>query len=295
MSSPVQPVMVVGASGMLGHRVVRYLAPTRDLIAVVRPASRSERLKRILAAARVVEVAQPGPVEIATLLDRWEPRAVVNAAGLIKQRPLGADPVAMIEANALLPHRLAAECGRRGVRLIHISTDCVFSGSRGRYREDDAPDARDLYGRSKALGEPVTGGCLTLRTSMIGPEVGTAFGLLEWLRSRAGGTADGYRHVIFTGLPTVRLAALLERLLDDFPHLAGLFHVGAAPVTKYDLLGLINARYRLAIELRAVDVPVIDRSLDCCRFAAATRFQAEDWPALVELMARDEEDEQRGC
>ena len=287
-------VIVVGASGMLGHRIVRHLARSRDVVALLRAGVRPPRLRTLLGEARVVESGSLDADTIAELLDRYAPSAVINAAGLIKQRLASIDPIAMIEANALLPHRLAAECRRRSVRLIHVSSDCVFSGLRGNYREDDATDAPDIYGRTKALGEPVCDGCLTLRTSIIGPEVGTSYGLLEWFRSRQRQRADGYRRVIFPGLPTIGLAMLLETLIDRFPCLNGLYHVGAVPIAKHDLLHLINDRYALNVDIVPVDQPVSDRSLDCSRFRDATGLVPEAWPALVDLMARDEEDERDG-
>jgi dTDP-4-dehydrorhamnose reductase len=289
MTASADRVLVVGASGMLGHRVVRHFSASREVIAVVRPGPRPRELQQILARARMETQALDGAAPIAALLDHHRPAVVINAAGLIKQRPTGADPVAMIEANSLLPHRLASACRQRGIRLLHISSDCVFAGTRGRYREEDVTDADDLYGRTKALGEPREAGCLTLRTSMIGPEIGTAFGLLEWFRTRAGKTAAGYRRVIFPGLPTIRLAMLLRTIVDEFPALHGLYHVGAAPIAKHDLLQRINDRYRLGVTITPADDPVSDRSLDCTRFRDATGFVAEPWADLVDLMALDEE------
>jgi dTDP-4-dehydrorhamnose reductase len=289
------PVMVVGGSGMLGHRIVRHLASSRAVIALLRAGPRSVRLVRVLRDARVVETGALDSRTIGALLDRHAPRALVNAAGLIKQRPASADPITMIETNALLPHRLAAECGSRGIRFLHVSSDCVFGGARGHYREDDPTDAQDLYGRTKALGEPTGERCLTLRTSIIGPEIDGAFGLLEWFRTRAGQTAPGYRRVIFPGLPTIRLAMLIESVIDRFTSLSGLYHVGAEPIAKHDLLQLINQRYQLNVTIEPADTPVSDRSLDCSRFRTATGFLAEPWPILVDMMAADEEAERRAA
>lgn len=293
MTDPVTRVMVVGASGMLGHRVARHFARSRDTVALLRKGNRPPRLVRALAGARVVETGPLDGDAIAALLDHYRPELVINAAGLIKQRPEASDPVAMIEANALLPHRLAAHCSTRAVRLIHVSSDCVFNGYRGHYREEDPTDASDLYGRTKRLGEPTGRGVLTMRTSIIGPEIGTAYGLLEWFRARQRTTANGYRRVIFPGLPTIRVAMLLETVADRFPLLDGLYHVGAEPIAKHDLLSLINDRYGFQITLRPVDEPASDRSLDCSRFRLATGFVAESWPELVDLMASNEEDERK--
>lgn len=288
--SSTQPrVIVLGASGMLGHRVARHLSASRSVVAVMRPGPRPDRLGAVLRRADVRIIDALTDDSIGALLDDVRPAAVVNAAGVIKQRPAAADVLTMIETNSMLPHRLARACGARGVRLIHVSSDCVFSGHRGNYREEDLTDAIDAYGRSKALGEPAGANCLTLRTSIIGPEIGTAFGLLEWIRSRAGQSADGFRKVIFPGLPTIRLARVIETMLDEHPSLSGLYHVAATPISKHDLLHLINDRYRFGISIRGVDEPVSDRSLDGSRFVAATGITLEAWPELVDQMARDEE------
>jgi dTDP-4-dehydrorhamnose reductase len=293
MTATVGRILITGASGMVGHRLVRHFAADREVIAVLRPGGRPGRLDRVLAPATQEISPSLTSTDIGRLLDRHQPQVVLNAAGLIKQRPAARDEAAMMEANCALPTRLAAACAARGIRLVHVSSDCVFSGTRGRYREDDVPDASDTYGRSKAMGEPVGPGCLSLRTSVIGPEIGSAFGLLEWFRSRRGQQADGYKRVIFPGLPTIAVAEIMEMVIDRFPDLSGLFHVGADPISKYDLLDLINQRYALGVTLRAVDHPVSDRSLDCSRFAAATGYRAEPWPVLIDRMALDEEAETR--
>ncbi len=294
MTPRAERITIVGASGMLGHRLVRHFRRSKHVTAVVRRPPAAARLARALCGAEIAVESVLTPDRIAAVIETHAPDVVINAAGLIKQRPASCDPVAMIEANALLPRRLAAACRAAGVRLIHISSDCVFSGARGNYAETDVTDAQDLYGRSKALGEPVDEGALTLRTSIIGPEIDSRFGLLEWFRSRAGAGARGYARVIFPGLPTVEVARLLETIVDDFPDLRGLYHAGAEPISKDALLRLVNERYRLGVRIEAVQHPVSDRSLDCRKFREATGWLADPWPVLVDRMARDEEDEEAG-
>lgn len=283
------PVVILGASGMLGHQLVRRLAARRRVIALARrfpdPQLQSSPLKE-----NVVTV--PGAASSATvagLLRAHGARHVINAAGIIKQRPEAADAVTMIRINALLPHELAAVCREAGASLVHISTDCVFHGSKGLYGEDDPIDAQDLYGRTKALGEVTGPGCLTLRMSMIGPELTSRYGLLEWLRSSGGGAVQGYRRVMFSGLPTVRVARVIEDLLDRYPMLSGVYHVAADRISKLDLLRLINNRYRLRVHIAPADEPVLDRSLNGQRFRDLTGFRPEPWDALVDEMARAEE------
>jgi dTDP-4-dehydrorhamnose reductase len=282
-----ETVMVLGASGMLGHRLVKWLAPRAPVVAV----SRSGTPDAARSGARDARVESLAPETLTRLVDEYRPQTVINAVGVVKQRPEALDAVVTISVNSLLPHQLAAACGDGGARLIHFSTDCVFSGSRGAYDESDLPDARDLYGRSKILGEVSGPGCLTLRTSMIGPELNRRLGLLEWARSQAGRQVQGYRQAVFSGLPTICLAQVVAMLLADYPDMEGLFHVAAEPISKYDLLHLINDRYRLALDIVPTDAPACDRSLDGTSFRERTGFVAEPWPVLVDMMARDEEND----
>src|SRR6185369_12309168 len=153
------------------------------------------------------------------------PDAVVNAAGLVKQRPTGQDVVAAITVNALLPHRLAALCAAGGIRLVHLSTDCVFSGRHGKYREDDPADPVDTYGRSKLLGEVAGPGQLTIRKSVVGRELSGRSGLLEWLLASRGGRVRGFTRAVFSGLTTAELATTIARVLEEHPSLEGVWHV----------------------------------------------------------------------
>lgn len=235
-------------------------------------------------------VTEVDALRFATIEDAMQcvkPGAVVNCIGMIRQLPGGSDPVASIELNSLFPHRLAALCSRIGARLIHVSTDCVFSGARGRYSEADPPDASDLYGRTKALGEPVGRGCLTIRTSIIGRELVSTTGLLEWFLSMRGGSVRGYRRAIWSGLTTRSLSVVVATLLESHPDLSGLYHVAANPLSKFDLLVCLRDRLALDIDVQPADEPMEDRSLDGSRFQADTRIEVPVWPGMAEDIARD--------
>ena len=214
----------------------------------------------------------------------FRPEAVVNAVGIIKQRRDADEAILSIEVNALLPHRLALLCRRAGARLIQLSTDCVFSGERGRYREDDLSDARDLYGLSKRLGEVTGPGCLTLRTSIIGPELSRKTGLLEWFLAQRG-TVNGYTRAIFSGFTTLEMARILERLLESPPALEGLYHVASRPISKFDLLVAIRDALGLKTGIAPYSDFRCDRSLDGSRFAAASGYVAPTWPQMAAELA----------
>jgi dTDP-4-dehydrorhamnose reductase len=193
----------------------------------------------------------------------------------------------MMQINSLFPHRLADLCGSEGARLIHISTDCVFSGTTGGYRESDMPDAEDLYGRSKQLGEVIRPGCLTIRTSIIGREITKAVGLLEWFIQQRDGTANGFTRAIFSGLTTLELSRILLEVVSDHRDLAGLYHVASQPISKHDLLQAIDRVLGLGIEIDPKDEPVIDRSLDGARFEAATGIKVPTWHKMISDLAKD--------
>ena len=223
------------------------------------------------------------PDVLARVFSQVRPDVVVNCIGLTKHHKEAADPLLAIPLNALLPHRLADLCAVVGARMVHVSTDCVFSGLGGNYREEDSADATDLYGKSKLLGEVNYPHALTLRTSTIGHELQGAYGLLEWFLARDG-HCKGYARAIFSGLTNIEFARVVRDVVIPRPDLAGLYHLGAQPINKFDLLKLIGRVYGKTIEIAADRDFVIDRSLDATGFSAATGYVAPDWPAMIESM-----------
>lgn len=278
-------ILVLGASGMLGNAMVRVLSEKSDW--QVQGTIRSAGARRFFEAGIAgrllagVDVEQPDSLLQAFILAR--PEVVINCIGLVKQLADSEDPLQVIPINALLPHRLARLCELTGARLIHPSTDCVFSGERGNYGESDPPDAGDLYGRSKLLGEVSHPHTVTLRTSIIGHELRSAHGLVNWFLAQSG-QCRGYTRAIFSGLPTVELARIVRDLVIPSPGLCGVYHVAAAPIAKYDLLQLVAEVYKKKIEIIPSDQPIIDRSLKGDRFRDATGYLAPGWPELIKLM-----------
>lgn len=280
-------VLVLGCSGMIGSTMFRILARNAnwDVIGSRRSAARPE-LPAGGVARWVCGVDLANTDQLVRLFRDVNPDVVVNCAGLTKHLPSGNDPVPALTMNALLPHRLAELCEISHARLIHISTDCVFSGKKGNYCEDDEPDATDVYGKTKYLGEVSGRGLVTLRTSTIGHEIGTQFGLLEWFRAQE--RCKGYRKAIFSGLPSVELARVVRDIVIPDVSLGGLYHVGAEAIDKDALLRLIAKVYGKQVEIETDDQVVIDRSLDSQRFAAATGYRSPSWPVMIESMHKDQ-------
>lgn len=278
-------VLVLGASGMIGSTVLRVLGESKDL--EVFGSIRDERVKPFFSAAvrkhlfSGVDLMQPDA--IVSILDQVQPSVVINCAGLTRHKPEAEDPLVAVPINTLMPHRLAGLCKLVGSRMIHVSTDCVFSGQRGNYFETDFPDARDVYGKSKAIGEVTYPHTVTLRTSTIGHEFQSKYGLLEWFLSQHG-RCKGYSSAVFSGLPTAVFAALVRDVVIPRPELSGLYHVAGQSINKFDLLSRIARVYGKQIEIEPDDRLVIDRSLNADRFCKVTGYVAPDWDSLINKM-----------
>jgi dTDP-4-dehydrorhamnose reductase len=280
--------LVLGGAGMLGHRLWLELRQRMDTVVTVRRASADYAALGLFDDKRTIEAFDAtSDRDLDRALSVARPDVIVNAVGVVKQRREADHATTTIAVNALLPHRLADRCVERGMRLIHLSTDCVFSGSQGCYAETDTPDARDLYGRSKLLGEVARPGCLTLRTSMIGREIASSHGLVEWFLSRRGGTVPGFTRARFSGLTTIELARVIATLIESHPDLSGLWHVAGDPIAKFDLLSMVNDQFRLGSALEADDSFVCDRTLDARRFMNATGYRPPTWAEMVAEMAAD--------
>lgn len=270
---------------MLGNAVVKVFSqsPGFDVIGAARSSTLKKYFPKEIAEKLIIGHDVENQDSLVDLFERTRPDFVVNCVGLVKQLAQANDPIQAIPINALLPHRLARFCSLMDARLIHISTDCVFSGSKGDYTESDHPDADDLYGRSKYLGELDYPHTITLRTSIIGHELDGARSLIGWFLAQTG-SVKGYKRAIFSGLPTVEIARVIRDRVIPHPELHGLYHVSADPINKFDLLTLVAKTYGKTIDIHADNQLVINRSLDSTRFRQATGFAPKPWPELLRTM-----------
>ncbi|MDU9410453.1 SDR family oxidoreductase [Pseudomonas sp. zfem001] len=279
-------VLVLGVTGMLGNAVFRVFSADAAYQAwgTLRSAAALRHFPQNSNARLLCGVDVLDQDTLTSVMARVKPDVVINCVGLIKQLADANDPLTALPINAMLPHRLARLCELSGARLIHVSTDCVFSGRKGLYRETDLSDAEDLYGKSKYIGElHEKAHAITLRTSIIGHELGSNHALVDWFLSQQNGVR-GFTKAIFSGLPTVELARVMKDFVIAHPQLNGLYHVAAEPIDKFRLLSLVAAQYGKTIEIRPDDAFVIDRSLDGAWFRDATGYVAPDWPELIRRM-----------
>lgn len=278
-------VLVFGVSGMLGNAMIRKLSENKalEVHGTLRSAGGLRHFDPKIAASILTGIDVENQDLLASAFAQVRPEVVINCVGLVKQLANADDPLAALPINALLPHRLSRLCAIAGARLVHVSTDCVFDGKRGSYRESDPSDAQDLYGRSKYIGEVSDPHAVTLRTSIIGHELGSDHGLVDWFLNQSG-TIKGYGRAIFSGLPTDELARIVSEIVLPRPQLSGVFHVAAAPISKYELLKLVGEVYGKPTKIERDDSVVIDRSLIADRFNATTGYTAQSWPQLIRNM-----------
>ncbi|MDB2504017.1 SDR family oxidoreductase [Gammaproteobacteria bacterium] len=279
-----QKILIIGANGMLGGSLFRYF--TSNSFYTVLGTVRSSASALQLSNQGFKNTVEVGDVRNETRLDNiireFKPSFVLNCIGIIKQVAESKTPIMSIEINSLLPHLIAKSCDLVGARLIHFSTDCVFSGNTGLYSEEDIPCATDLYGRSKLLGEVTYGNHLTLRTSIIGHEIDRKLSLVDWFLNQEN-YVSGYSRAIFSGLPTAYIGSFVEEFIFS-NNVSGLYHLGATPINKYDLLCMIKKRYKLDIDLVKSEKLKIDRSLNSNKLQDAVGYTPPLWTSLIETM-----------
>jgi dTDP-4-dehydrorhamnose reductase len=284
-------ILVLGASGMIGSAIFRVLSNESHY--EVYGSIRSKELKKFfkddLNKRLVICSDILDQIQLVRLFSEIKPNVVINCIGLTKHHKEAGDVLLAVSLNTTLPHRLADLCKASSARLIHISTDCVFSGLRGNYLEEDDSDATDVYGKSKYLGEVVNKShTITLRTSTIGHELHSSYGLLEWFLAQEG-SCTGFNKAFFSGLPNTVFAEIIRDYIIPNPELYGLYHVGAAPISKYELLKLIAIQYNKSIAIIFDEKCAIDRSLNTSLFSHITGYHAPSWPQLIKSMYKSQE------
>ena len=284
-----QKVLILGAGGMLGHKACQCLNGYEVFGTVRKDVDYYQKFSRVFKDTTLIgHVDVLDHEKLEKTISDINPDVVINCIGIIKQLEEAKDPVLSIKINSLLPHQLANICEKTGSRLIQISTDCVFDGMKGSYSETDIPNATDIYGRTKCLGEVTDRKhCITLRTSIVGRELDTSSGLVEWFLSNNGKKVKGFQKAIYTGFTTIALINIIKDIIQDHPDLSGLYQVSSEPINKYDFTCLVRDTMGLDIEIEAETKFLMDRSLTCDNFKKDTHFTAPSWPDMIQQLAGD--------
>jgi dTDP-4-dehydrorhamnose reductase len=285
-------ILILGGDGMLGHQLFKHLRQHHEVCVTLRQDLNAYIEFGLFDSKNSYTGIDVRSMErLMEVFAEFRPQAVVNCVGIVKQRPTAKESIPSLEINALLPHRLSVLCNAATARLIHMSTDCVFSGRKGNYVEHDLSDAEDLYGKSKFLGEVHDSHCLTLRTSIIGKELSRKKSLIEWFLAQ-NGTIKGFKNAIFSGFTTIEMSRIIEKILVEHPNAFGLYHVSSDPISKFDLLTLIKEKMHLNVEIIPDETVRCNRSLDSTKFRKEFNYTPPTWEVMIDELTKNIRSEQ---
>lgn len=274
-------ILILGGSGMLGHQLFKTLCQNNDVKVTLHHYNDHNNDHQLFSSSNsYCNIDVLDTESLREIMSSYKPEIVLNAIGIIKQREDSKDIVRSLEVNALFPHRLAILCSDFGARLIHFSTDCIFSGKKGNYTETDISDALDLYGKTKFLGEVLGLNSLTIRSSIIGRELTRHTSLLDWFLNQSG-EVNGFTNSIFSGFTTIEMSRIVEKVIFQFPDKSGIYNVSSDPISKFELLSLIKKIHSLDIEIVPYPNFYCDRSLNSSNFRREFSYNPPSWPKMI--------------
>ena len=291
-ANPTQPktVLILGASGMLGHMLARVFSPHHRVIGTTSSQYKAESpLAKLLdrdSWIGGIDVRSLNRVD--ELVREIQPDVVINCVGVIKQKMESSNITDAITINSLFPHHLANLCQSQNSRLIHFSTDCVFEGTPGMKMVSDTPNATDLYGTTKRLGEVDYGDSITIRSSIVGAQIVGTESLFQWAISQKGKKIKGFTGALYSGLTTMAMSKVILEIVDNFPQLSGIQQIASEAITKHDLLRRLNAALGLNLDICADNTIIYDRTLDGSEFVEQTGVRIPTWDEMIIEFAGDQ-------
>lgn len=256
-------IYVLGSNGMLGKYVSTFLADYYEVIKITRNEIDATNIDEENLKNKLFN------------LGLKENDIVINCIGTIKPMVDSIGDLNTIKVNSIFPRILANICEKINVRMIHPTTDCVFTGNKGSYNENDIHDISDVYGRTKSLGEP--NNCTVIRTSIIGEEVGQGRSLVEWIKSNKGNTVFGFTNHIWNGVTCLQFGKICKKMIDENLFWEGIKHLHSNNLNKKELVETISDVYNLNITVTPTETPVMcDRSLSTIYLENLTLFGIPD-------------------
>jgi len=284
-------LLILGGSGMVGHSLIKKLSNQYKIFSLLRKhpdMDSNQFFEKVLPKNQCIFIDDINEYDnLNNAVKKISPNIMINCIGVIKQRDKDKNELHMARINSLLPHILDEICNKNKIKLIHLSTDCVFSGTKGNYQESDNPDPIDEYGESKLLGEIKKGNALTIRTSFIGPELFNKKSLFEWVKSQKNGEIDGFENAIYSGLTTLAFSKIIKNIIDKHQDLNGIWHISSDPISKFDLIKMINQKFNLNIKINRNSSFQCDRSLNSSKFQEETKIQIPSWKTMIDNLYKD--------
>ena len=279
-------ILILGGDGMIGHKMVQVLGAQNHEIVISVREKRDLSLKSFSSKSKVFfnDFIKDNALNF---LDKVNPDVIINAIGVTIRRGVNDHVSNSIYINSYFPHQLANWAGIHNKRLIHFSTDCVFSGSEGSYSEDATPNASDYYGKTKGLGEVLSKNALTLRSSMIGPELFNKTELFEWVINNKEKEINGFSRVIYSGVTTVYMARLVADLIENHKDLSGIYNIASNPISKFELLHLINDNFDLGLVINKDQSIISNKTLDPSKIDNELGIKSPSWNELIIELKKD--------
>jgi len=279
-------ILILGGDGMIGHKMVQVLSNfNHEIIVSIR--EQRELTKQCFSSKVKVFFNDFLKENVLTFLDRVNPDVIINAIGITIRRGVNDHVSDTIYINSYFPHQLANWAGIYNKRLIHFSTDCVFSGSEGSYSEDVTPNALDYYGKTKGLGEVLSKNALTLRSSMIGPELFNKTELFEWVINNREKEINGFSRVMYSGVTTIYMANLIADLIENNKDLSGIYNIASNPISKFELLHLINENFDQGLVINKDQKITSNKTLDASKIENELGIKSPSWNELIIDLKKD--------
>ena len=279
-------ILILGGDGMIGHKMAQVLSNFNHEITVSIREQR-ELTKQCFSSQVKVFLIDFLKENVVTFLNRVKPDVIINAIGITIRRGVNEHVSDAIYINSYFPHQLANWAGIHNKRLIHFSTDCVFSGFEGSYSEDATPNASDYYGKTKGLGEVLSKNALTLRSSMIGPELFNKTELFEWVINSKEKEINGFSRVIYSGVTTVYMARLVVDLIENHKDFNGIYNMASNPISKFELLSLINDNFDLGLVINKDQNIISNKTLDASKIENELGIKSPSWNELIIDLKKD--------
>jgi dTDP-4-dehydrorhamnose reductase len=274
-------ILILGITGTLGHKIAQELIKDKRNV-IFGTYNDKNKFFRLNSYLSFVSFHQTLDISAIFNLIRTENfDYVINCSGIIKQKIINQD--IYFKINTILPKKISKIASIGKFYFIHFSTDCVFNGKIGNYTELDIPDANDLYGKTKILGEPdlKLRNCLTFRTSFIGHEINHNFSLLNWFVFNKRKKIYGFQKCFFSGVTNLEISKIIRKLIKNNKFIEGIFNLSGISINKFQLLNLINRKYQLKKIIIRKNYPIINRTLSNKKFQKFFKYKEKKWPKLL--------------
>ena len=277
-------VLILGSDGMIGHKIAQSLNDECELILSSR---KSISLDTIGVKRGKILFHDLITDNLDSMLKKIFPDLIINCAGITTRRGVKDNIQNTRLLNSDIPHKLDSWANLNSKKLIHFSTDCVFSGSRGNYLDNDISDANDTYGKTKAAGEVNSFNTLTIRCSMIGRELYNFTELFEWLVKNKNKNIDGYSKVFYSGITTVRMGKIISKIIKEDINLTGIYNISSIPISKFDLLHKLSNAFGLNVDITENKNIKSNKVLNSKKFTEITGIKTPDWDDLISEFVED--------